>query len=56
VLDPRTGWPVTGGPRAVTVAAQTCTEAGVLSTVALLHGAGAEQFLKDNDAEYSLTW
>jgi thiamine biosynthesis lipoprotein len=56
VLDPRTGWPVTGGPRAVTVAAQTCTEAGVLSTVALLHGADAEQFLKDNDAEYSLTW
>ena len=56
VLDPRTGWPVTGGPRAVTVAAQTCTEAGVLSTVAMLHGADAEQFLEDNGADYSITW
>jgi thiamine biosynthesis lipoprotein len=56
VLDPRSGWPVTGGPRAVTVAADTCTEAGVLSTVALLHGAGAEDFLKGNNADYSLTW
>ena len=56
VLDPRNGWPVTGGPRAITVAAQTCTEAGVLSTVALLHGAGAEAFLEDNDADFSLTW
>jgi len=56
VLDPRSGWPVTGGPRAITVAAQTCTEAGVLSTVALLHGAGAEEFLNDNDADSSLTW
>ena len=56
VLDPRTGWPVTGGPRAVTVAAPTCTEAGVLSTIALLHGKGAAQFLHDNEADYSLTW
>ena len=56
VLDPTTGWPVTGGPRAVTVAASTCTEAGVLATVALLHGSTAEQFLKDNAADYSLTW
>ena len=56
VLDPGTGWPVTGGPRAVTVAAPTCTEAGVLSTLAMLHGAGAEQFLKDNAADYSLAW
>ena len=56
VLEPRTGWPVTGGPRAVTVAAQTCTEAGVLSTVALLHGARAGEFLEDAGADYSLTW
>src|SRR6185503_20193420 len=42
VLNPKTGWPVTGGPRAVTVAAQSCTEAGALATVALLHGLGAE--------------
>jgi FAD:protein FMN transferase len=47
ILDPRTGWPVRGSPRSVTVAASSCTEAGVLATFALLHGAGAEQYLED---------
>ncbi|MGQ0587053.1 MAG: FAD:protein FMN transferase [Gammaproteobacteria bacterium] len=56
VLDPRTGWAVTDGPRAVTVAAPTCTEAGVLSTLALLHGAGAQQFLDDAAADCSVAW
>lgn len=46
VLDPRTGWPVPGAPRSVTVAAPTCTEAGLLSTLALLQGAQAEAFLQ----------
>ncbi len=55
VLNPKTGWPVMGGPRCVTVAAATCTEAGVLSTVALLHGAGAKEFLEDAGADYTLT-
>ncbi|HET8697984.1 MAG TPA: FAD:protein FMN transferase [Gammaproteobacteria bacterium] len=45
ILDPRTGWPVQGAPRSVTVAASTCTEAGMLATFALLHGADAEAFL-----------
>lgn len=46
LLNPRTGWPVRGAPRAVTVAAPTCTEAGVLATVAMLHGREAEAFLE----------
>ena len=46
ILDPRTGWPVRDAPRSVTVAADTCMEAGILSTLAMLHGAGAEAFLK----------
>lgn len=45
VLDPRSGWPVRDAPRSVTVAAPTCTEAGLLSTLALLQGAGAEAWL-----------
>ncbi len=45
ILDPRSGWPVRGGPRSVTVAATTCLEAGMLATIALLHGAGAREFL-----------
>jgi len=47
ILDPRTGWPVPGSPRSVTVAASSCTEAGVLATLALLHGARAQQYLED---------
>jgi thiamine biosynthesis lipoprotein len=46
VLDPHSGWPVVGAPRAVTVHANTCTEAGLLAKLALLRGAGAEEFLK----------
>jgi len=45
ILDPKTGWPVADAPRSVTVAADTCTAAGMLSTLALLQGSGAEQFL-----------
>jgi thiamine biosynthesis lipoprotein len=46
VLDPRSGWPVANAPRAVTVHADTCTEAGLLAKLALLRGAGAEDFLR----------
>jgi len=45
ILDPRNGWPVEGAPRSVTVAADTCTQAGMLSTFAMLEGYNAEAFL-----------
>jgi len=32
ILDPRSGWPVTNGMRAVTVLAPTCLQAGIFST------------------------
>ena len=38
ILNPRTGWPVENAPRAVTVLATTCIEAGSLSTLAFLRG------------------
>lgn len=47
ILDPRTGWPVPGAPRSVTVAAPSCTEAGLLATLSMLAGAGAESFLAE---------
>ena len=47
ILDPRSGWPVRGAPRSVTVAAASCVEAGTLSTIAYLQGPGAEAFLDD---------
>ncbi|HKZ72758.1 MAG TPA: FAD:protein FMN transferase [Steroidobacteraceae bacterium] len=46
VLDPLTGWPVEGAPRSVTVAADSCTQAGMLSTLAILRGPDAERFLR----------
>jgi len=46
ILDPRTGMSIVGAPRAVTIAAPTCVEAGVMSTLAMLQGTGCEAFLK----------
>jgi thiamine biosynthesis lipoprotein len=54
ILDPRTGWPVSRSPRSVTVAASSCTEAGLLSTLALLHGAEATEFLEAEGVRYWL--
>ena len=47
ILDPRTGWPVKDAPRSVTVLESSCTQAGLLSTLAILQGKGAEKFLED---------
>jgi thiamine biosynthesis lipoprotein len=52
ILHPGTGWPVPGAPRSVTVAASSCTEAGLLATMALLHGSRARAFLDDEGARY----
>jgi thiamine biosynthesis lipoprotein len=52
VLNPKTGWPVLRAPRSVTVAASSCTEAGLLSTLAILHGAGAREFLDEQGVKY----
>ena len=53
VLNPRTGWPVLDAPRSVTVAANTCVEAGLLATLAMFHGREAEDFLA---AQQVLHW
>jgi FAD:protein FMN transferase len=52
ILDPKTGWPVMHAPRSVTVAASSCTEAGLLSTLAMLQGPGARQFLNEQGVKY----
>lgn len=52
ILDPRTGWPVEYAPRSVTVVASTCLEAGTLSTLAYLQGAGARLFLKAQNVAF----
>lgn len=52
ILDPRTGWPVRNAPRSITVAADTCTQAGMLSTLGMLEGGGAEAFLRAENVRY----
>jgi thiamine biosynthesis lipoprotein len=52
ILDPTTGWPVKDAPRSVTVAANTCTEAGMMATLAMLRGASAEAFLEQQGLQH----
>jgi thiamine biosynthesis lipoprotein len=54
VLHPRTGWPVQGSPRSITVAASSCTEAGLLSSMAMLKGPLAQQFLEEQQVRFWL--
>ena len=53
IFDARTGWPTPGAPRSVTVAADTCSQAGSYSTLAMLQGENAEAFL---DGEGVRNW
>lgn len=52
ILNPKTGWPVTDAPRSVTVISGTATEAGIISTIAMLQGAGAEDFLTSQEVKF----
>lgn len=54
ILDARTGWPVRNAPHSITVAADTCTQAGTLTTLAMLKGKDAEQLLKASGVQYWL--
>lgn len=54
ILNPKTGWPVEGGPHAVTVVAGSCMEAGMLATFAMLQGSGAAAFLEAQQVHYWL--
>lgn len=52
IIDARTGWPVLDAPHSITVAADTCTQAGALSTLAMLQGQNCEHFLRASGAKY----
>lgn len=56
ILNPKTAKPVEDSPRSVTVAAAKCTDAGLLSTLAMLHGAEAEAFLKAQELPHWCLW
>ena len=46
ILNPKTGWPVNQAPQSVTVIGSNCLEAGLVSTLAILNGKDAEEFLE----------
>lgn len=52
ILNPLTGWSVIDAPHTVSVAAPTCIEAGMMSTLAMLQGGKAEEFLKIQEVDY----
>ncbi len=54
ILNPKTGWPVDGAPRSVTVLAPTCLEAGTLSTLAYLRGSRAREFLAQQGVTFRI--
>lgn len=54
ILDARTGWPVRNAPHSITVAADTCTQAGTLTTLAMLQGGTAEGMLRASGLQYWL--
>ncbi len=52
ILNARDGWPVADAPRSITVAADTCVQAGMLSTLAMLQGEAAEAFLDEQGVDH----
>lgn len=52
ILNPKTGWPVEHAPHSVTVLGDSCTQAGMLSTLAMLRGKDAERFLEGEGVTY----
>jgi FAD:protein FMN transferase len=54
ILDARTGWPISDAPRSVTVAADTCTQAGALTTLSMLQGNRASEFLRNSGCKFWL--
>ncbi len=52
ILNPQTGYPVADAPRSVSVIADSCVEAGMLSTFAMLQGKAAVEFLEAQDVKF----
>ena len=56
ILDARTGWPVVDAPASLTVASETCLQAGMLATLACQKGAAVESFLESEAIRYRIQW
>jgi thiamine biosynthesis lipoprotein len=52
ILNAKTGWPIEYAPRSITVTAPQCIQAGILATLALMQGKGAEAFLEQQEIKF----
>ena len=52
ILNAKTGWPIENAPQSMTVVAPQCIQAGILATLALLHGFDAEAFLTEQNIKH----
>lgn len=52
ILNPKTGWPVAGAPRSITVVGRSCMDAGTLSTLAYLQGPKAKTYLEEQGVQF----
>lgn len=52
ILNPKMGCSIISAPRSITVAASSCVEAGLLSTIAMLQGSEAKAFLAEQDIPF----
>lgn len=52
ILNPHTGWPINDAPHSITVVAESCIEAGILATLAILNGKSARNFLNEQDVKF----
>ena len=52
ILNHLTGFSIESAPRSITVAAESCIEAGLLSTMAMLKGKEAESFLTEQELQF----
>ncbi len=56
LLNPKTGYPVDAAPRSITAFSNNCVLAGSFSSLAMLQGAEAEHFLKEQAIDYICIW
>lgn len=52
ILNPITGYPIKEAARSITVAAESCVEAGLISTLAMLQGSEASSFLAEQQVKH----
>jgi len=56
LLNPKTGYPIEDAPRSITTFSNSCVLAGSFSSLAMLQGSQAEDFLKEQAVKYICLW